>query len=314
MSMGRIILVDQSEIPAHMAGGAVSWDLAPKGVPYEALCASLEPLKEHGVSLPVAASAAAVLLRVMQALYQDRKCLVKPIPDPSKTNQPTYAVLPRRDDLGRLAFVAEWSATVSAIMDQVTDEGGKVTEQLLGYNISLSSEAPESEQALIEDRFNDEILRLGTAEQSAWLTALVKGPFRGVSLPGGAGHFFVGPQEIRVWRALKPILAPWGVRLHEVPAMRSEQVMEAVIEGLKEHIAKEQEELEKDLVAFCSAKEEKGRRVQQRSVQNRQARVATALERIERYEKLFETKLDELRASMEVLKGGFGELGISQAC
>lgn len=300
----RVVFVDPKEFPPEMAGADISWDLAAGGIYTEAFSAALEPFKSKGIPLPVAPACGSVLLRVMQALYQDRACLVKPSKNPGGTKDPTYSVLPRRDDEGRMAFVASWSAWVVELYDTILGEDGVCTSAFLGHDIQFSNEAPESERDKVTDNFNDEIQKLGTTEQSQWLVNIVKGAFKGVSMPGGSGHFFVGPEEVAIWRAMKPVLEKFGLRLYETPAMRSDQLTSTVMEGLRQQVAKESDELREDLKKHVTATQN-GKRTQDRVLRDRQQRCAAMLERMTRYENMFGTKMDELRAATEELQGGF---------
>lgn len=302
--MGKVVFVDPKEFPPDMAGADISWDLASSGIPTSAFCDALEPFKSHGVQLPVAPAAGSVLLRVMQALYQDRSCLVKPTKSPAGTKDPTYAVLPRKDDAGRMAFVASWSATVVEIFDTVLGGDGITRAVPLGYDVQFSPEAPASEKDAVTDTFCDEIQKLGTTEQSQWLVSVVKGTFKGVTMPGGSGHFFIGPNEVSIWRAMKPVLLKYGLRTYETPAMRSDQLAETVLEGLRQQVNKEAAELQEDLKKHVETVRA-GKRTQDRVLRDRQQKCAATLSRLEHFEKLFDTKLTELKEATEKLSDGF---------
>ncbi len=300
----RVVFVDPKEFPPEMAGADISWDLSVGGIYTDPFCAAVEPFKAKGVPLPVAPACGSVLLRVMQALYQDRACLVKPSRNPGGTKDPTYSVLPRKDDDGRMAFVASWAAWVVELYDTVLGEDGTVTSAFLGHDIQFSNEAPESERDRVTDNFHDEIQKLGTTEQSQWLVSVVKGAFKGVPMPGGSGHFFIGPNEVAIWRAMKPVLEKYGLRLYETPAMRSDQLADTVMTGLRQQVLKEAAELQEDLKKHVAATQS-GKRTQDRVLRDRQQRCAATIERIERYEALFDTKLTELKEATEQLQNGF---------
>lgn len=306
--MGNIVFVDPKELPVDMAGADVSWDLAPNGVDIESFEAALAPFAEKRIGAPQRPAPGSVLLRVMGDLYANRRCLVKPTRNPDNTADPTYAVLPRRDDGGKMAFVSEWYAWVTEVNDIVIVNGAAQMVPL-GHHVGFSDSAPESEHDRVRDSFANEILKLGTTEQSTWLVNLVKGVFCGTSMPGGHGHYFIGPYEVAIWRTLKPVVERYGLRLYETPALRSDQLANTVLAGLRQQIDREKDELEEDLKKFVTEKSSK-KNTQERVLAARQKRCEEVIDRIVQYEQLFDRRLDELKDSVKKLRHSFNESNI----
>lgn len=128
---------------------------------------------------------------------------------------------------------------------------------------------------------------LGRAEQSIWLSAFVKGALKGVPTIGGAGTYFIGPKEVAIWRTLREVLKPFGVRLYEIPAMRTEQALECVIESVKRYTQAALDDLNGEFKKYyelqqrLEAGEDGIRKIQQRALDSRLARVNEQLSVVE---------------------------------
>jgi hypothetical protein len=158
---------------------------------------------------------------------------------------------------------------------------------------------------------------LGAEDISNWLVALVKGILKGIPTIGGAGTFFIGPQEVPIWRRLKAALKTFGIRLYEIPAMRSAEALECVVESVKRYSMSAIAELQADLEKYQQLKAEraanpKARDIQQRVLASREAKIKEQTALVERYEKLFDVKLEELRGSLASLETGFANLSLVQ--
>lgn len=304
MNKTPIIHLDMSDptFDRSLAGASVSWELTDE-INHEALCMGL---RAGGIQhLPEPCSPASALHRLMVQLYQDRHCLVKPVQNPVKgSKKPAYAVLPQKDEDGKLAFVQSWSVGLD------TDEYGNTV-------LAFSDMAPEDSVEEINILYPAALENLGRTEQSIWLVSLVKGMLRGIPTIGGSGTFFIGPKEVKVWRELRTLLHPFGIRLYEIPAMRSAEALECVIESVKRYTEAAITELNEDLDKYAAMSqrvrngEEGARNIQQRVLDARLAKITEQVQIVEKYESLFDTKLTELRSSLENLQAGFSGLVIS---
>lgn len=304
MSKTPIIHMDMSD-PAFdksLAGASVSWELTDE-INHEALCMGLQA--GNIPCLPEPCSPASALHRLMVQLYQDRHCLVKPVQNPIKgSKKPAYAVLPQKDEDGKLAFVQSWSVGLEA------DIAGQTS-------LVFSDQAPEDSMEEINILYPAALENLGRTEQSIWLVTLVKTMLRGVPTVGGSGTFFIGPKEVKVWRSLRDILHPFGIRLYEIPAMRSAEALECVIESVKRYTETAIKELNDDLDKYAAlnarikAGDKDVRSIQQRVLDSRLAKITEQVQIVEKYESLFDMKLTELRDSLGNLQAGFSGLVIS---
>jgi len=303
---------DDTMFDRSLAGASVSWELVKKVVTDELR----EALVKADITFnPEDATPASALHRMMVDLFQDRNNLVKPVKNPTGSKRPAYAVLPRNDEGGKMAFKEKWSCGID-----VTDLGG-VEDVSLAFSSDDSGQI-EATPDVIEDmvgRFPEYLASLGADDLSCWLVSLVKGMLRGIPTIGGAGTFFIGPKEVATWRRLKGALAGFGIRLYEIPAMRSAEALECVVESVRRYSQTAIKELQEDLQKYQELKalrstNPKTRDIQARVLQAREARIKEQQAVVEKYEALFDVKMTELRDSLSELQTGFANLAlVSQA-
>ena len=279
---------------AHIAGASVSWKLIPE-LDHDELC---QKLKANGFTfLPEPTTPASALLRVMTQLFQNRNTLIKPVPNPNKSKQPAYGVLPKQDEGEKLTFRESWSCGLDTV--------GQSTELVFSHS------APQSARDDVDVLYPAALANLGQVELSTWLVSYVKGVLRGVPTIGGAGTYFIGPDEVKVWRRLREVLKDYGIRLYEIPAMRSEQAMECVLESVRQFTQAAVVELQEDLDKYRAIKQNpdpKARKIQTRVLDARLARITEQCNVVERYETIFDTKLTEIRSTFAELQMGFTAL------
>lgn len=306
------VATDDAIFDKSLAGASVSWELVSKIVTDELR----DALNAAGISfMPEDSSPATALHRMMRDLFQDRNNLVKPVKNPTGSKKPAYAVLPRNDEGGKMAFKEKWSCGID-----VVDLGG-AEDVSLAFSTDDNGQV-EASPDVIEDmvgRFPEYLASLGAEDLSVWLVSLVKGLLHGVPTIGGAGTFFIGPQEVPIWRRLKTALAKFGIRLYEIPAMRSAEALECVVESVRRYSEQAIKELQEDLQKYQDLKSKRStdpkvRDIQARVLTSREARIKEQTALVERYERLFDIRLDELRGSLGELEAGFANLSlVSQA-
>jgi len=303
------VAADDPMFDRSLAGASISWELVKKVVTDDLRVA----LTAAGIDfMPEDSSPAGALHRMMQDMFQNRNNLVKPVANPTGSKKPAYAVLPRADENGKMAYKESWSCGID-----IVDFGNGATDVSLAFSTDASG-ATEAPPEVIEDmvgRFPEYLASLGAEDISIWLVSLVKGTLKGIPTIGGAGTFFIGPAEVSIWRRLKTALKPFGIRLYEIPAMRSAEALECVVESVKRYSATAIAELQSDLEKYQALKAErsanpKARDIQQRVLDSREARIKEQLALVERYERLFDVKLDELRGSLSNLETGFANLAL----
>ena len=97
--------------------------------------------------------------------------------------------------------------------------------------------------------------------------------------------------------------------------VRSAEALECVVESVKRYSATAIAELQSDLEKYQALKAERSANpkaldIQQRVLDSREARIKEQLALVERYERLFDVKLDELRGSLSNLETGFANLAL----
>ena len=303
-----IVYADPNDpILKSMVGASVFWQLA-EAVDYDTLVVTLDemPGSENGYDcIPSECSSASALLRALNKHYGNRNTLIKAgVKHPMPGNKsPVYGVF-ERNETGKLNDSFELSWTVGL----VKGERGSESVHDLKTNGLVFEGLVDS--GVVQELFADELPKLGGTEQSGWLTHLVKSKLRGI--PFGNGQFFIAPQFVPHWRALAASLAPLGIRLHEIPAMRSEQAVAAVVASLEAYSGKLAAELETELQTYDQAQADpKKRKIQQRVVDSRIEKANEQLKIIMTYETLFDTKMDDLRAKFDEAKAAFMRLSIT---
>lgn len=294
-------------LDASMAGALVCWELPSERADAEAFA---EAVKVVGLRyLPSPPTPASALQAMLTKLHQNRNTLVKAVENnPDGSKRAAYSVYPRQKVSGRDGFVADWT-----VGHTVVDIGGVLDNQLsFSDNVGLD---------VIEDltiQFPYYLTTLGSTDISGYLVELVKGAFRGVPPMGGAGSYFIGPEEVPVWKTLRDALRPFGVSLHHLPAMRGSDALQFVAASVERYIRESQAELEADLEKYQTAREEaakdgKKRSLQTRVLQDRSEKVQRQLQIVEHYEKILGTSLDSLREGLQGLQAGFGVVAIAEA-
>lgn len=300
-----IVYADPNDpILKSMVGASVFWQLA-ESVDYASLIVTLDemPGSEAGYDcIPPECSSASALLRALNKQYACKSTLVKAgVKHPMPGNKaPVYGVF-NRQETGKLNDSFELSWTVGLVN---AERGSTSIEELTVNGLVFEGQIDED---YVRGLFAEELPCLGGTEQSTWLTNLVKSKLRGI--PFGNGQFFIAPQYVAHWRTLKAALAPLGIVLHEIPAMRSEQAVAAVMASLEAYSGKLAEELDEELQGYNQVQTDvKKRKIQQRVVDSRIAKAEEQLKIIMTYEKLFDCKMDELKAKFDEAKAAFVRL------
>lgn len=122
---------------------------------------------------------------------------------------------------------------------------------------------------------------------------------RGVALREGGGLYFVAPEHLAEWetmvRALRSIS---GHRIYSAPAMRSADIVDAVLAGMEEEARIAADKMEADLAA------DGDKALGSRALKSRAANCESVCDKIGQYERLMGVKLDAIRQRMEGLQAG----------
>jgi hypothetical protein len=299
----NIVFADPNDaVLKNVVGASVFWNLA-DNVDRAALCAALDKAFGSGGSyghVPAEVTPAAALKRLM-GRFTDRSNILKDAKHPMVGSRlPSYGIF-RKSEIGRLndGYELLWAA---GIVFQNRD--GRTNEDLAQNGLVFSGDV---DHETIRESFCLELDLIGPTEQSVWLTNLVRSAMRG--LPFGNGMFFISPEHIKHWRELTKLLSGFGITLHEIPAMRSDQAVAAVLSSLTDFCKKFKVELDEEISGYYARKAEGGaRKIQDRVIASRQQRCDEQLALIASYEALFDTKLDDIRNQFLECRGAFGRL------
>ena len=298
-------------VPADIAGAMVSWTLNSAGALYDEAAGALAEADFDPQFLPEEASPASALLHMLTKLYRRSDTLVKSVPyrnypkGISGAMKAVYAVIPEEPDASdeKLRFSEAFKVGVRLV--QVGDGADAYLEPCLWFGPEVS----QDQISQMEDDYPNYLKLLGSSEQSLWLTRLAKSVLGGVALEGGSGHYFIEPSQVPVWRKLSKVLREVGIFLHEIPAMKSEQAVEAVLSSLRAQVNKTLEDLEAEIAGYIKKKNDGSqRKIQDRVILDRQKRAAKDLELIERYERLFSCRLEDLRDQIGKVQMSYAEL------
>ena len=295
-------------VPADIAGAMVSWTLNPGGVSFDDLTVDLAEADFDESFTPDEPSPSAALLNMLNRMFKGANTLIRSTKNPKGVEgqvRATYAVVPEasEDDEDKVVFREAFK--VASVLVLRGEPGSTYIEPELWFAPSVTQEE--------RDRMTDEyplyLRTLYSLEQSQWLTRLAKHALKGIVMEGGSGHYFIEPAMVPTWRKLTHTLRKMGIFLHEIPAMKSQQAVEAVLSSLRVMLAKSMEDLETDLQKYAQKRgDPNARKVQKRVLEERQARMDKDLNLTERYENLFSVRLQDMRDQLEKMQMGYAEL------
>lgn len=272
---------------ASITGAMIFWRLS-SGAHYARLLAELRANGVLSALHPAPPTPAAVLNRVLNDRYAGRNCLVRPL-----AKGTGYAIMPRLDVEGRPEFKTSWSVQISVAANKAVE-------------LTFSDDAPEAEITPVEDGVSVGLTKLGDNEMSSWMSQVVK-HLQAVSMRESGGVYFIPAAHVETWRAInKSVRARCpGMQLYEVPVVRTEQAIEAVLESLTENIAKEVA-LASNHVEELETKRNGGTKIQQRSVDGVTQKLGELLQKVKRYEAVLGVGLEGLQKQVEAVQTQVG--------
>lgn len=294
-------------VPADIAGAMVSWTLNPGGVSFDDLTVDLAEAGFDESYIPDDPTPSQALLNMLNRMFKKATTLIRSVRHPRGVQgqvQATYAVVPKDEgEEDKVIFREEFK--VAAVLVQKGEPGNTYIDSDLWF----ADEVPQDKIDTMLAEYPTYLRTMYSLEQSQWLTRLCKSVLKGIVMEGGSGHYFIEPTMVPTWRRLTHTLRKMGIFLHEIPAMKSQQAVEAVLSSLRAMLAKSMEDLEADLQKYAQKRgDPNARKVQKRVLEERQARMDKDLNLIERYEKLFSVRLEDMRANLEKMQMGYAEL------
>jgi hypothetical protein len=140
--------------------------------------------------------------------------------------------------------------------------------------------------------------RLTISDVSSWLTSLTK-EVKAVSLRDTGGVYFVPRDQVATFRSMVTVIrAVSSHEIYEVPAMRSDEAVEAILASVLREAQQEVAAMETDL----DTGDLKGR-----ALKTREARCEAVTEKIESYEALLGKSMETMRDRVTSLKAAIVE-------
>jgi hypothetical protein len=184
-----------------------------------------------------------------------------------------------------------------ALVDEVADEetlsyGTTLKAKLKGESVEVTPPSHDLAQAVL-DGYAVQRMALTTEDISSWLTRLIK-RVGAVPLRDTGGVYFVPRTHLDTWRTIGRVLRTAGANVvYEIPALRSDEAVEAILDALQTEAEREAKALESEL--------EKGE-LTSRALKGRASKTEQMLAKIQSYEGLLGQSLDVLKKRVEDLQ------------
>ncbi len=166
----------------------------------------------------------------------------------------------------------------------------------LQCRINTSSYGQPSEvRKQIWDAYNKALDQLDAADISTWLIRQAEAN-QSVRLREGGGIYFVPEDRVERWHKVSALIEAscYGASVYEVPAVRSEKAVEAILAALVAEATQELERIGKELSEQPLGK---------RGIMTRQSACSGILKKLTHYETLLGAKLTDVRGSVTALEG-----------
>lgn len=266
------LVVVTDDLADHVAGAVVFWELS--GVIYtDRLRASWEAAGLDEALLPELPTPAQALRRAVME-QRERRQLVRPL-----GNGNGFAIVDERvngDDL-------DWRIKARVRVD------------VAGRFVIEPRDHPCGDELCAT--YHHCLNALSTEQTSGWLVGLAE-HVGAVGLRGRGGFYFIAANRLPAWHAMMcAIEAASGKRLYEMPAMRSDQAVRAVLDAVTREAQKEAAKLRAELDAGDMG---------ERALQTRTNQLADLRRKVEGYEGLLGDKLNALREELTALSASLG--------
>lgn len=210
------------------------------------------------------------LLRALRTCFAEKHCLIRVLHD------------------GVYAVVEEDADDANRTIDPEYEVRFKVWIDMEELEIKFDKEVDEDIADAIFDEFEKARRELRTADMSAWFVRRLAGAVR---LRETGGIYFVPETQAAAWTQFADIISKVsGTRIYEVPAMRTERAVEAVMDAV---IAETQSEVAA-LTALLDEKE-----FTARGLQGKATRCAALAAKLKSYEDLLGVKLSAMQSTIE---------------
>jgi hypothetical protein len=145
------------------------------------------------------------------------------------------------------------------------------------------------------------LLAYATTDISGWLADLARS-WNGVPLRESGGIYFIPPHRVPDWRRATAALGTCsGHRLHEIPAMRTEQAIAAILEAVSLEAEGIAAELEEELTGELG----------ERALRTRATRCKEVREKVRLYEGILGRSMGALQSRLEALDAGIAAAALA---
>lgn len=267
--------------PNAAAGGLVYWSLT-GAVEYQDL---VETLTAEGLEAlaPAAPSKEACLARGMRACVQSQRQLVRPL-----GSRAAGYVLVQED--------------VLSSDDQRPDERNlEYRERVVGYvendEFHVRSVNDQMDSALAQAVFAEAHAAEGvltSTDISSWLLTVLHKHVEAVTLRDRGGFYFVPAHRLDTWRQVARVVRACSAHtMFEIPAMRTDEAVAAILTGLRAEAAKLMTETEAYLAGEVST----------RGLNAQEAKLTTVQEKLAHYAELLGQAQPDLVEKAATLQG-----------
>ena len=271
---------------ANIAGALVYWSLSG----YVDLQDLAEALTAEGLDaerlLPTAPSADVVLLRAMQQAVHERRQLVRPL-----GKRGAYSFVQER--VTREDGAADESLAWGELVRGTTTKDDSVTTV-------VTATQPAGEAIAAEIRSHLELFRdlLITTDYSAWLLWYLFSQVKAVGLRDRGGFYFVPRDQLPAWKRIVSVTKKVSShKTYEIPAMRTEDAVEAILAAVRGEAETQLQELEEYL---------SGEKVSTRGLNAAERKLKALREKTEHYAQLLGVALPDLAEKSLILLGAIG--------
>jgi hypothetical protein len=169
----------------------------------------------------------------------------------------------------------------------------KVKLDVTGRPVCVPADHPAG--PAIATAYQEHLKQCSAEDIGSWLCWLVR-RFDGVALRESGGFYFIPPQRLDEWRAIVAALrAVSAHRVHVVPAMRTEEAVEAILAAV---------EAEATAAATAVEQELAGEELGLRALQNRSTSLDALQSKVARYEATLGARIEGFRERLETLRAG----------
>lgn len=175
----------------------------------------------------------------------------------------------------------------------------------------FGSDRPESELSrAVEAEYPRALGELSASDVSSWLVRMAS-YVRAVSLRDAGGVYFVPRDTLATWRSVVHALrAASSHAVFEIPAMRGEECVAAVLDALRQECDEEVKRMETEILAAPSGLSKRGIATREQHLDRLRSKVEGYCTLLGARQEELLSRLDEVRASLATGRIANGALGL----